>query len=39
MTDSWGDGWSGNSIAFEQNGNITATFGSDFLNGHTFGPV
>lgn len=39
MTDSWGDGWNGNSIGFKQNGNITGTFGSDFSNGHNFGPV
>jgi hypothetical protein len=39
MLDSWGDGWSGNTIGLKQNGNITATFGAGFTNGHAYGPV
>ena len=33
MVDSWGDGWSGNTISFVQAGNVVATVGSGFTSG------
>lgn len=39
MSDSWGDGWHGNTIAFKQNGIIVATFGAGFTSGRNYGPI
>lgn len=40
MTDSWGDGWNGNILAFKQ-GNVTKTFGQQMapFNMRSYGPV
>lgn len=40
MTDSYGDGWNGNVLAFKQ-GNIIKTFGQEMAayNMRTFGPI
>jgi hypothetical protein len=35
MTDSWGDGWSGNILVIRQNGVIDGTFGANFKIGLT----
>lgn len=37
MTDSWGDGWNGNTMTITQNGATVATIGSTFTTGQ--GPV
>jgi large repetitive protein len=37
LTDSWGDGWNGNTMTVSQNGVPAATFGSTFTTGQ--GPV
>ena len=39
MTDAFEDGWNDNVFAFKQNGAIVATFGSNFTQGKSFGPV
>lgn len=39
MLDSWGDGWSGNTIALKQDNVVVATFGTGFTTGHQYGPV
>ena len=39
MYDSYGDGWNGNILGFRQNGNIIATFGSEFTFGKLYGPL
>lgn len=39
LTDSYGDGWNGNVLGFRQGGTIVGTFGQDFTNGFTYGPV
>lgn len=36
LTDSRGNGWDRNEIAFEQNGNIVQIVGTDFNSGSTF---
>lgn len=33
MTDSWGDGWSGNILGIKQKGVIVGTFGANFKSG------
>ena len=38
MSDSKGDGWNGNIIAFKQDGVIVATFGDNFIEGKNYGP-
>lgn len=38
MTDSWGDGWNGNVLAFKQNGTLT-NFALTGNNTRQFGPV
>ena len=37
MTDSWGDGWNGNTMSIRQFGQTVATIGGTFTNGN--GPV
>jgi len=37
MTDSWGDGWNGNTMTITQNGATVATIGSSFTTGQ--GPI
>lgn len=39
MTDSYGDGWSGNVIGIKQNNTIVGTFGNSFTTGSSSGPV
>lgn len=39
MSDSFGDGWHGNTIAFKQNGVIVGSFGTGFNTGRNYGPV
>lgn len=39
LLDSWGDGWSGNTIALKQNGTVVGSFGENFTTGHQYGPV
>ncbi|MBE0663291.1 MAG: choice-of-anchor J domain-containing protein [Bacteroidales bacterium] len=39
MTDSYGDGWDGTVLGIRQNGSIIETFGEDFENGYSYGPV
>lgn len=39
MTDSKGDGWNGNILAFQQNGANVGLFGTTFSSGFTSGPV
>jgi len=39
MTDSYGDGWNGNTIAVRQNNIIVGIFGGNFTTGTSYGPV
>lgn len=39
MTDSYGDGWDGFVFGVWQDDQWTSTFGADFLDGHSYGPV
>jgi hypothetical protein len=39
LTDSYGDGWNGNILAFRQNGTIVGTFGANFLSGAYYIPM
>jgi hypothetical protein len=38
LSDSYGDGWNGNILAFRQGGNITK-FGDQFKSGKSYGPL
>jgi hypothetical protein len=39
MTDSFGDGWNGNILAFRQNGQVVAKFGDTFTTGFSVAPI
>ena len=39
MTDTVGDGWNGNVFGIRQNNTIVTTFGSDFIDGPSYGPI
>ena len=39
MTDTVGDGWNGNAFGIRQNNMILTTFGLDFTNGSSYGPI
>ena len=39
MNDSYGDGWNRNVFGIEQNNVIVSTFGENFTNGYSLGPV
>jgi hypothetical protein len=39
MTDSFGDGWNGNVLAFKQNGQVVAKFGDTFITGSSVAPI
>lgn len=39
MTDSFGDGWHGNTLVFKQGGVIVGSFGAGFNTGYSYGPT